>query len=86
MTEKKSITFEDGDENIKEKEKETKEKAVNVTEQPEKDEPEEDDIEPPEKNEIKFTCPKEKECWDLFNKITQKGIPVSFDTILRLED
>jgi len=29
---------------------------------------------------------KEKECWALFKKMTAKGVSVTFDTVLRLEN
>jgi len=30
-----------------------------------------------------FRTPKEKECWALFRRMTEKGLPVSYDTVLR---
>lgn len=30
-----------------------------------------------------FKSDKEKECWDLFKKMTAKGVSVTFDTVLR---
>jgi len=33
-----------------------------------------------------FESDKEKECWALFKKMTAKGVSVTFDTVLRLEN
>ncbi|XP_018574893.1 uncharacterized protein LOC108913757 [Anoplophora glabripennis] len=35
------------------------------------------------KDDAKYESQKEKQCWDLYCKMTEKGINVSFDTILR---
>lgn len=45
----------------------------------EKEEEEEEE----KKQEPKFSSPKEKECWQLYQKMCDKGLTVSYDTILR---
>lgn len=30
-----------------------------------------------------FSTPKERECWELFKKMSEKGVSVSYDTVLR---
>lgn len=32
---------------------------------------------------VQFNSPKEKECWDTYRKMSEKGIKISFDTLLR---
>lgn len=32
---------------------------------------------------VQFNSPKEKECWDTYRKMSDKGIKISFDTLLR---
>lgn len=31
----------------------------------------------------KFENPKEKQCWDMYRKMNEKGLSISYDTILR---
>jgi hypothetical protein len=35
------------------------------------------------KEDLALNTPKEKECWDLFRHMNDKGITVSFETVLR---
>lgn len=49
-----------------------------------KDDPKENSN--PEENpdaEPVFDTPKEKQCWDMYCKMSEKGVNISFDTILR---
>lgn len=32
---------------------------------------------------VQFSNPKEKECWDTYRRMSEKGIKISFDTLLR---
>lgn len=37
----------------------------------------------PDKTKPQLDTQKEKQCWDLYKKMSEKGVLVSFDTILR---
>lgn len=48
------------------------------------DDVDEDDEEEEDPNrEPEFKSPKEKECWMLYRKMLEKGVSVSYDTVLR---
>ncbi|RZF47592.1 hypothetical protein LSTR_LSTR012214 [Laodelphax striatellus] len=49
----------------------------------EKKEEEEEEEEEAENDVPEFKTPKEQECWDLFRRMVDKGITVSFETVLR---
>ncbi|KAL0279719.1 UNVERIFIED_CONTAM: hypothetical protein PYX00_001215 [Menopon gallinae] len=53
-------------------------KDFDKIEESNEDEEKEDD-----KKEPEFKSPKEKECWVLYQKMLEKGVSVSFDTVLR---
>ncbi|KAB0796837.1 hypothetical protein PPYR_10898 [Photinus pyralis] len=38
---------------------------------------------PPSSNEPAFETPKEKQCWEMYRKMSGKGVRISFETILR---
>ncbi|KAK5642389.1 hypothetical protein RI129_008556 [Pyrocoelia pectoralis] len=44
---------------------------------------EESEESPPGNNEPAFDTPKEKQCWEMYRKMSGKGISISFETILR---
>ena len=39
--------------------------------------------EKPEDAEPEFQTPKERECWQLYRRMLEKGVSVSYDTVLR---
>ncbi|XP_014261863.1 pollen-specific leucine-rich repeat extensin-like protein 2 [Cimex lectularius] len=41
------------------------------------------EVQPEKKTVPDFKNQKEKECWDLFKKMSDRGVPVSFETVLR---
>ncbi|XP_039286167.1 uncharacterized protein LOC111044585 [Nilaparvata lugens] len=57
---------------------------IKMEKRSEKTEEEEEDEEENAENDIpEFKTPKEQECWDLFRRMVDKGITVSFETVLR---